>query len=132
MYRVFLLTFLFASLVIVACSGNGGDVDVGERANTDPVELTLMSHDSFSISESVLGKFELENNVRLSLLPAGDAGAALNQAILTRDDPLADIFFGVDNSFMSRALEEEIFEPYESPVLDRVPDELEIDQSHRS
>jgi len=71
--------------------------------------LTLMTHDSFAISESVIAAFEAEHNVKLVLLPSGDAGAALNQAILARDVPLADLFFGVDNSFMGRALHAGIF-----------------------
>ena len=47
----------------------------------------------------------------------------VNQAILTKDDPLGDVFFGVDNTFLGRALDEEIFEPYRSPALGDVPHE---------
>jgi thiamine transport system substrate-binding protein len=90
-----------------------------------------MTHDSFDASEEVLAEFEAANNARIVLLPAGDTGAALNQAILSKDDPLADVFFGVDNSFMSRALGADLFEAYESPLLANVPDELELDSSFR-
>jgi thiamine transport system substrate-binding protein len=51
----------------------------------------------------------------------------VNQAVLTKDNPLADVIFGVDNTFLSRALEAGVFEPYESPLLATVPDELEFD-----
>jgi thiamine transport system substrate-binding protein len=51
----------------------------------------------------------------------------VNQAILTRDAPLADVLFGVDNTFLSRALEAGIFEPYRSPLLEQVPAELQLD-----
>jgi hypothetical protein len=40
----------------------------------------------------------------VQLLTLGDAGAALNKIILSKDAPLADLFFGVDNTFLSRAL----------------------------
>jgi len=50
---------------------------------------------------------------------------------LSKDAPLADVFFGVDNTFLSRALEEEVFTPYESPMLEQIPDELELDPEHR-
>ncbi|MCB0153646.1 MAG: thiamine ABC transporter substrate-binding protein, partial [Anaerolineae bacterium] len=63
--------------------------------------------------------------------PSGDAGAALNQAILSKNNPLADVFFGVDNTFLSRALNEGIFEPYSSPLLADIPDALELDPEHR-
>jgi len=90
-----------------------------------------MSHDSFSVSEEVISEFERANNLRVQFLPSGDAGSALNQAILSKNNPLADVFFGVDSTFMSRALEADIFEPYASPSLADVPDELELDPESR-
>jgi thiamine transport system substrate-binding protein len=90
-----------------------------------------MTHDSFAVSEETILAFEEEHDVSVVLLPAGDAGAALNQAILAEDNPLADVFFGVDNSFMTRALDAGIFLPYESPNLQDVPDALKMDRSHR-
>jgi thiamine transport system substrate-binding protein len=89
-----------------------------------------MTHDSFAISEAVLAEFEMANEVEIVLLPAGDAGAALNQAILSKDNPLADVLYGVDNTFLSRAVEAGIFESYESDGLANVPDALELDGSH--
>ncbi len=64
-----------------------------------------MTHDSFAASESVVAAFEKTNHVKVVFLKSGDAGAALNKAILTADAPLADVFYGVDNTFLSRALE---------------------------
>lgn len=96
-----------------------------------PAVLTMMTHDSFDASEEVLAAFEEEHDVRLELLPAGDTGTALNQAILARDNPLADVFYGVDNTFLSRALREEIFESYASPRLDEIPDRFELDDRRR-
>jgi len=94
-------------------------------------ELLLMSHDSFDISEAVLKEFEEEQGIKIVLLPSGDTGAALNQAILTRDDPLADVFFGVDNTFLSRALEADIFEPYTNVDLSEITEDLILDKSTR-
>lgn len=94
-------------------------------------ELLVMTHDSFDISEEVLTEFENEHGIHIDLLPAGDTGAALNQAILARENPLADIFFGVDNTFLSRALEADIFEPYPDVDLDDTLDELILDPSYR-
>jgi thiamine transport system substrate-binding protein len=55
----------------------------------------------------------------------------VNQAILTRDAPLAHVLFGVDNTFLSRALDADIFEPYSSPGLADVPRELILDEEGR-
>ena len=51
----------------------------------------------------------------------------VNQAVLTKDNPLADVIFGVDNTFLTRALEADVFAPYESPLLASVAPELQID-----
>jgi thiamine transport system substrate-binding protein len=91
--------------------------------------LTVMTHDSFAISEALVTQFEAENNVTVSFIRSGDTGTALNQAILSKENPLADVFYGVDNAFLTRALEEEIFTPYESPLLDEIPDQFKLDST---
>ena len=40
------------------------------------------------------------------------------------DEPLADVLYGVDNTFLSRALEAGVFEPYRSTEAGSVPAEL--------
>lgn len=97
-----------------------------------PTTLTVMTHDSFAVSEAVVKSFEDANNVKVSFLQSGDAGAVLNQAILTKDAPLADVLFGVDNTFLSRALDADIFEAYQSPVLSDVPAEFVLDSSYHA
>ncbi len=121
-----LILFLLVTVVLAACGGAGAtDTPSGPRV------IRVMSHDSFAVSEDVITAFETEHNAEFALLESGDAGSALNQAILSKENPLADVFFGVDNTFLSRALEADIFEPYESPQLADIPDELELDPQHR-
>ena len=93
--------------------------------------VTLVTHDSFTVSKSVLRDFTRRTGIRIEVLPAGDAGAALNQAILTKDHPLGDVFFGVDNAFFTRALDAGIFEPYESPALTKVSQAFDADPRYR-
>ncbi|MDK1118839.1 MAG: thiamine ABC transporter substrate-binding protein [Anaerolineae bacterium] len=100
---------------------------VGACAPKGPVTLTVMTHDSFAVSEEVVRSFEQANNIKVTFLASGDTGAALNKAILTKDAPLADLFFGVDNTFMSRALEAEIFEPYRPQALEIIPTNFQLD-----
>lgn len=100
------------------------------EAGASSKTLIVGSHDSFSISEEVISAFEQENNATIQLLELGDAGEALNKMILSKDAPLADVFFGVDNTFLSRAIDGQIFAPYESPLLEQIPDELELDAEH--
>jgi len=100
-------------------------------AKKDSPHVTLMTHDSFAVSQTLLDSFSTEHGFEIKILKSGDAGAALNQAILSRNNPLADVFFGVDNTFLSRALDADIFERYASPLLKHIPDALKLDPSNR-
>jgi len=99
---------------------------------SEPATLTVMTHDSFAVSEEVVAAFEEAHNAQVEFLKVGDAGAATNQAVLAAGNPLADVFYGVDNTFLSRALDGEVFEVYESPLLEVIPDEFELDAEHRA
>jgi len=114
-----LFILLSISVVISACGPQG------------PAELTVMTHDSFAVSEEVVQAFEEANNVSVTFLASGDTGSALNKAILSKEAPLADVFYGVDNTFLSRALEADIFEPYQSPMLENIPDRFQLDSENR-
>jgi thiamine transport system substrate-binding protein len=118
---------LLSILLLAACAPEST-----ATPSTGPETITVMTHDSFSISEEVVRSFEEANNAEVVFLPGGDAGSVLNRAILTRDAPLADLLFGVDNTFLSRALEEDIFESYDSPVLNEIPDTFMLDASNRA
>ncbi|MFK5926619.1 MAG: thiamine ABC transporter substrate-binding protein [Desulfuromusa sp.] len=113
--------FVFFSFALLSFSGSGFAEET----------ITLMTHDSFNISKPVLQQFEEANQVKVRFLKTGDAGAALIQAILSKENPLADVFFGVDNTFLSRAINADIFIPYASPQLVNIPDFLKLDKSNR-
>ncbi len=89
--------------------------------------LTVMTHDSFAARDSVIQAFEQANNVKVTFIKGGDAGAALNKAILSKSAPLADVFYGVDNTFLSRALSADIYEAYVSPALKDIPAQFQLD-----
>jgi thiamine transport system substrate-binding protein len=114
------------------CLALGLVAATGSAAAADEDTIRLMTHDSFYLPDAALESFEVEHGVELQLLPSGDAGSMVNQAILTADKPLADVLFGVDNTFLSRALEADIFEPYRSAALEHVPAELQLDPEARA
>ena len=122
---IILVTSLMAVL-LGACSG-GQESSLPIGTDTQPRLLRVMTHDSFAVSENLIADFEKENNVEINFVLSGDTGAALNRAILTKESPQADVFFGVDNTFLSRALKEEIFEPYNSPMLVNINNSLRLD-----
>jgi thiamine transport system substrate-binding protein len=101
-------------------------------ASCGPRSLKVMTHDSFAVSETVLAEFEEQHGVAPQFIASGDTGEALSRAILSAGNPFADVFYGVDNTFLSRALESGIFEPYDSPLLEQIPDSFELDPSHHA
>ena len=100
------------------------------RAPRD-VTITLVTHDSFNVSKSLMQAFTRRTGIHVKVLHSGDAGQALNQVILTKDHPLGDVLYGVDNTFLSRALAAGIFEAYRSPALDNVPASYVLDARQR-
>lgn len=128
-YRAFALMLLVA--LLAACGAPPPATQNATPTAGAERRLVVMTHDSFAISEAVIADFETQAGVTVEVLPSGDAGSALNKAILSKDAPLADIFFGVDNTFLSRALDADIFEAYQSPALAALPNDLKLDPSGR-
>lgn len=113
------------ALLIGACSDGG--------AGETPESLTLIAHDSFAGTAEETGAFDpftAETGIDVEIVAAGDAGSLVNQAILTRDNPLADVLFGVDDTFLSRALDEAIFVEHKAEGIDDV-DPSFIDREFR-
>ena len=120
-----LLTILL--LVLAACQP-------AATPGTQPQTLTVMTHDSFSVSEELVRTFEADNNASLVFIQGGDAGTSLNRLILTSvgsQTPEADVFYGLDNTFLSRALDQDLFEAYRPASLDAIPAEFKLDSSFK-
>ncbi|MBE4735791.1 MULTISPECIES: thiamine ABC transporter substrate-binding protein [Streptomyces] len=118
-------------LVTLSACGSSGD-DAGSGGSGGSKTVTLVSHGSFAYSKDVLKAFEKESGYQVKVLKSGDAGQAVNQAILTKDNPQGDVFFGVDNTLLSRALDNGLFQPYEAKGLDKVGAEYQLDKDeHR-
>lgn len=119
-------------LIPIIASSCAQPVATPVSSTAAPQTLIIMTHDSFDASQSVITAFETANNAKVQFLKSGDAGTALNKAILAKDNPFADVFYGVDNSFLSRALSEDIYISYASPVLSDIPDQYKLDPQDRA
>ena len=102
-----------------------------EETTVVPGEITVVTHDSFAVSEGIIESFEESTGITVKLLSGEDTGSMLSQVILTKDNPIADVVYGIDNTFLQRALDEDLFIPYRSPAVDAVPAELQLDAEHR-
>jgi len=72
--------------------------------------VTLVTHDSFAISDESIASFQEQSGYRLEIIRAGDAGSLTNRLVLIKDSPIGDVVFGIDNTFRSVADENQIIE----------------------
>ncbi|MFI9647924.1 thiamine ABC transporter substrate binding subunit [Streptomyces sp. NPDC052040] len=115
-------------VTLTACGSSGS----GAAGGGDSKTVTLVSHDSWAASKSVIAAFEKESGYRVRVLTDGDAGQAVNKAILTKDNPQGDVLFGVDNTLLSRALDNGLFQPYKAKGLEQVGAQYQLDgDKHR-
>ena len=112
---------------------DGSGTDDGSETDDGPAgtTVTLLTHDSFNLSPETLEAFTAATGIAVEHLASGDAGALVAQACLTAGEPLGDVLFGIDNTFLQRGLDCDMFEPYESAGLDDVADHFELDAEHR-
>jgi thiamine transport system substrate-binding protein len=103
------------ALALTACSVAGGSTpEASGDASGGGGTVTLVTHDSFHVSDGLLAEFEQETGLTVEQVAPGDGGALVNQLILTKDAPLGDAVYGIDNTFASRAISEGVLEPYTS------------------
>jgi thiamine transport system substrate-binding protein len=100
------------ALVVAAC----GSDDSAES-------ITLVAYDSFPEAETslndALAAFSDETGIDVEILVAGDTGTMLSKASLIAGNPEGDVMWGIDNSLLSRAIDDDVFEPYvATPIAD--------------
>jgi thiamine transport system substrate-binding protein len=78
--------------------------------------ITLVTHDSFALSDGILADFTAKTGYAVKVVQPGDAGTLVNQLVLTKDAPLGDVTFGIDNTFATRALDEGVVVPPSAPL----------------
>lgn len=103
-----------AALALTACSATGGPSGSRSADASGGGTVTLVTHDSFHLSDGLIEQFEADTGLTVTQVAPGDGGALVNQLILTKDAPLGDVVYGIDNTFASRAIDEGVLEPYTS------------------
>ena len=124
-----------AATLVAACGSSAKPAASGATASSTPeakiTTVRLLTHSSFAASKEVLADFTKQTGYKVKLVQPGDAGVMVNAAILRKNDPVADAMFGVDNTFLTRALDAGIFDPYVAKGLDTVPQPFRVDAEHR-
>ena len=104
------LVFVVAVTLLAGCASD-------DTSSSGGGSVTLLTHDSFLVSDGIFSDFETANNVKVVVAKGADAGVTLNQAILSKGKPEGDVLWGVDNTLSSRAVTEGVVEPYKSAAL---------------
>ena len=99
-------TVLSAVGLALAACGSGGKNSSGSSGPT----VTVITHDSFSVPDDLIAAFQKDTGYTLQITPSGDGGELVNKLVLTKDAPLGDAVFGIDNSFASRVLTEKVID----------------------
>lgn len=115
------------AVLLTGCAGVSGQVTqpptndpTAPAETTPPTEsktLTVLTHDSFYLPEETLAAFAEATGYEVVPVAPGDGGSLVNQLILTKDAPLGDVVFGIDNTFAGRAIDAGVLAPYTSPAL---------------
>ncbi len=123
--KIFSRTFLGALLIVAALAGCSSD-NTESSANKEAT-ITLVTYDSFPTKDTSLNDalkdFTKESGITVKVVNAGDTGTMLAKAELTAGNPEGDVMWGVDNTLLSRALEEKVFTSYKADGVSEIPSE---------
>lgn len=102
---------------------------IGACSSDEPDSLRLLTYESFPDDPEgpiaiALDEFTEETGIEVEVVIAGDTGTMVSAAALTAGNPEADVIWGIDNTFLSRAIDADVFEPYEAEGLDAIPSDL--------
>lgn len=128
MRTLFITSAAIGTLALAGCgaSSSSSPTPTGSPSGT----VTLVTHDSYAISDSVLADFTKQTGVTVKINKTGDAAAMVNRAILTKGSPEGDALFGIDNNLLSRGLDSGLFQSYQPSAASQIPQTYQLDPSH--
>lgn len=103
-----------AALPLAGCGSSGPAATSSDTATKGTV--TLVTYDSWAMSSKLVKQFEAQTGYKLQVTQSGGSGELVNKLILTKDAPIGDAVFGIDNTFATRAIDGGILTPYTPPA----------------
>ena len=77
------------------------DIQIRESDGT----LKILTYDIAGFSDELIAQFVAESGVSVEFTRADDAGGILDQMMLTKSAPLADLMIGLDNTYLPTAIQ---------------------------
>ena len=119
------LLILFCILLITGC--------VNEEAEEVPKTLTLYTYDSLSaewgLLPLILDQFEQDNSLEVEVVSFSDTGSMMNQLVLEKNNPQADLVMGLDNVNYLEVVENNLLSPYKGVGYKNIDDGLMFDEA---
>jgi thiamine transport system substrate-binding protein len=100
-------------------------------SNAQQRTLTVVTHDSFNLSKTLVQAFEKRESLKVRFIKGGDAGAMVNRLILTKNTPIADAVYGIDNTLLERALKANVLEAYKPKAANSINKAYWLDSQWR-
>lgn len=114
--------FALTALIAGACSddstpSSGGSSPAGSSpasADGGSTTITLVAYDSFPTADTALNEalaeFTADTGISVDIVTAGDTGTMVTKASLSAGNPEGDVMWGVDNTYLSAAVDGKVFE----------------------
>lgn len=95
----------------------------------EPETLTVYTYEAFPqpIIDLTVERFAGEDGIEVSFERFSDTGGLYQRLMSERDDPVADVVVGLDTTYLSDLLEEDLLEPYHAELADLIDDTLIVD-----
>jgi thiamine transport system substrate-binding protein len=104
------MTFKFKTISAIAAAVTVLSLSACSLGDATPKEVTVVTHDSAVFTDEVINEFKSQTGITIKQIKAGDAGELTNKLVLTKDAPVADVVYGIDNTFLDVALENDVIE----------------------
>ncbi len=123
------LLMLLASSVAVAT----GSAEPEASADGPSESLRIYTYDAFpeALETAIVNHFASRHDVTVELQRMQDTGDLYNQTYLERDNPEADVVIGLDNTYVGRAIEADLFQPYRPAKAEMLREEVILDPEFR-
>lgn len=120
-------TLLAIAALVAACGGGGGGAGSGATNGGAKDRVVLLTYDSFALPEDAAKEFEQLTGATIEVRATGDSGSMLTGALLAAGSPEGDVIFGIDNTMATRAMQEDLLEPFTPEAIGSVPARYRLD-----
>ena len=111
---------LLTILLFAPLTGCLSDYQISDECiittDADDNTLTIITYDIIALSDEVLEEFTNQTGYEIKMIRADDSGGILENLLLTKEAPQADLALGLDNTYLQTALENCLLAPHSADL----------------